>query len=91
MLFPAVRMLKQATEIIHRQQKLIVDLRDQNDRLMAEKNASEVAYMRIGRDLIEQFLISLDMPENQDVIRDRLTTSLGFYRDEIAVREEHVR
>ena len=83
MMFPTVRMLRQATAVIFRQQQQIVFLQ-------REVTACELAYMRISRDLIEQFLISLDEPENQDVIRDRLSCSLGFYRNKIAVREEHV-
>ena len=74
----------QAGKTIRRQNALIVRL--ENDRRDAE-----LAYMRISRDLIEQFLIALDKPEDHDIFRDRLHTSLGFYRDEIAVREEHVR
>ena len=66
-----------------RTQNLLIDM------LRADKNAAELAYMRIGRDLIEQFLIALDNPEGHDEYRERLATSLGFYRDEIAVREEH--
>ena len=82
-MFPAVRMLRKATSVIVWQQREIAQLRH-------DVVAAELAYMRIGRDLIEQFLIALDTPENHDEIRDRLTASLGFYRDEIAVREEHV-
>jgi hypothetical protein len=81
--FPTTRLLHQAIRTIRQQNEIIV-------RLQNDKTAAELAYMRIGRDLIEQFLISLDTPENHDVYRERLTTSLGFYRDEIAVREEHV-
>lgn len=51
---------------------------------------AELAYMRISRDLIEQFLIAIDRPEDNDVIRERLKVGLGFYRDEIAVREEQI-
>jgi hypothetical protein len=60
-------------------------------RLQQENTATELAYMRIGRDLMEQFLIALDKPEDHDEIRERLVTGLGFYRDEIAVREEQTR
>lgn len=77
------RLLYAAAQVIAEQRRLI-------DQLAAEKEASELAYMRVGRDLIEQFLITLDMPENHDEIRGRLKVSLGFYRDEIAVREEQV-
>ena len=82
-MFSTVRMLRQAAATIFRQQQHIM-------RLEHDLIASELAYMRIGRDLLEQFLIALDTPENHDEIRERLTVSLGFYRDEIAVREEHV-
>ena len=77
------RLLWQACNTIREQQDVIV-------RLQHEVVATELAYSRISRDLIEQFLIALDHPENHDGYRERLTTSLGFYRDEIAVREEHV-
>ncbi len=69
-------------------------LRSANDmiaRLQQDRDATELAYMRISRDLIEQFLIALDQPERADEFRHSLHQSLGFYRDEIAVREEHVR
>ena len=82
-MFSTVRMLRQAAHTIFRQQQHIM-------RLEHDLIASELAYMRIGRDLLEQFLIALDNPENNDDYRERLHTSLGFYRDEIAVREEHV-
>lgn len=82
MVLPSVHALRQSLRIIRKQQRIIV-------RLEQEKLATELAYMRIGRDLIEQFLITLDNPDDQDVIRDRLIVGLGFYRDEIAVREEH--
>lgn len=82
MMFPSVRLLRQAVSTIMRQQSLIVQLQ-------REKRDVELAYMRIGRDLIEQFLISLEQPENHDAYRERLTAGLGFYRDEICVREEH--
>ncbi len=77
------RIAVQAGTTIRRQQRIIAQLE-------REVVVAELAYMRIGRDLIEQFLIALDSPENHDEFRERLTTSLGFYRDEIAVREEHV-
>ncbi len=82
MLFSTTRLLIRAALTIRDQTETI-------SRLDAEKEATELAYMRIGKDLIEQFLIALDTPEDNDVIRERLKTSLGFYRDEIAVREEH--
>ncbi len=81
-MFSTVRLLYAAAQTIREQTRLIA-------RLQADHDAAELAYMRISRDLIEQFLIALDMPERNDVYRERLTTSLGFYRDEIAVREEH--
>ena len=83
-MFPTTRLLLRAAETVRAQNDVIVRL--ENDRRDAE-----LAYMRISRDLIEQFLIALDKPEDHDIFRDRLHTSLGFYRDEIAVREEHVR
>jgi len=83
MMFPSVRLLRQAASVIVRQQREI-------ERLRLEVTAAELAYMRIGRDLIEQFLIALDTPENNDEMRRRLTVGLGFYRDEIAVREEQI-
>ncbi len=76
------RLMWAAAQVIREQRQLI-------DRLEADKQATELAYMRISKDLIEQFIITLDMPENQEVIRERLFTALGFYRDEIATREEH--
>lgn len=82
MILPSVRAIREAASVIVRQQRRI-------EQLEQEVVAAELAYMRIGRDLIEQFLIALDKPEDHDVFRERLTVGLGFYRDEIAVREEH--
>lgn len=82
-MFKTMRLLYQAAQTI-RDQNRVIDL------LQQEVLTAELAYMRIGRDLIEQFLIALDKTEEHDEFRERLTTSLGFYRDEIAVREEHV-
>ena len=76
------RLLYAAAKVINEQRQIIA-------RLEAEKADLEIAYMRIGRDLLEQFLVALDTPEDNDVYRERLAVSLGFYRDEIAVREEH--
>ncbi len=84
-----MRLLARHARLMYAAAKVISEQRRLIERLEAEKDATELAYMRIGRDLIEQFIITLDMPENQEVIRDRLFTALGFYRDEIAVREEH--
>jgi hypothetical protein len=78
-----IRLLWQARRTIQAQQALIA-------RLQRETVAAELAYMRIGRDLIEQFLIALDTPENHDQYRERLASSLSVYKDEICVREEHV-
>lgn len=83
MMFASTRLLLQAAKVIRQQNQIILQLQ-------ADKNAAELAYMRIGRDMIEQFFIALDHPENHDVYRARLSRSLGFYRDEIAIREEHV-
>lgn len=82
-MFPRTRLLWQATQTINQQNEIITGL-------LYEKRDLELAYMRIGRDLIEQFLIALDKPEDHEIFRERLCESLGFYRDEIAVREEHV-
>jgi hypothetical protein len=78
-----IRLLWQARRTIQAQQALIA-------RLQQDTFAAELAYMRIGRDLIEQFLIALDTPENHDQYRERLASSLSVYKDEICVREEHV-
>lgn len=89
-MFSRTRLLWQAAQTIHAQTRIIVEQAEKIRLLQTERDCAELAYMRIGRDLIEQFLIALDTPENHDEMRERLTTSLGFYRDEIAVREEHV-
>jgi len=89
-MFRGTRLLNQAAQIIRQQRELLAAQNDTISRLQTEKVCAELAYMRISRDLIEQFLIALDTPEDHDIFRDRLYTSLGFYRDEIAVREEHV-
>lgn len=91
MIFSRTRLLWQAAQTIKQQTQLLNVQNDTIGRLQTEKVCAELAYMRISRDLIEQFLIALDTPEDHDIFRDRLHTSLGFYRDEIAVREEHVR
>lgn len=77
-------------QLLWQANELLGSLYSENIMLQHEKRAAELAYMRISRDLIEQFLIALDQPENHDQIRDRLTCSLGCYRDEIAILEEHV-
>ena len=82
-LLRSARLLWLAAEVIGQQ-------REQIEALAAERDATELAYQRICRDLMEQFLITLDQPETHDEVRARLVQSLGFYRDEIAVREEHV-
>lgn len=91
MMFRGTRLLYQAAQTIRQQNQMLIDQHQRIERLEHEKARVELAYMRIGRDLIEQFLIALDTPEDNDVIRERLTVGLGFYRDEIAVKEEHVR
>ncbi len=87
---PAVRLLIRHARLLWMAAQVINEQRRQITSLEEAKRDVELAYMRIGRDLIEQFLITLDQPELQDEIRPRLTQALGFYRDEIAVREEHV-
>lgn len=82
MLFPSARLLRQAGATIFRQQQHIT-------RLEHEVRVAELQYMRIARDLMEQFLIALDHPEDHYLFSERLNESLAFYRDEIAVREEH--
>jgi len=82
-MFSRTRLLWQAAQTIREQNAIIISLQH-------ERQCGELAYMRIGRDLIEQFLIALDHPESHDQYRQRLANSLAFYRDEIAVREEHV-
>lgn len=84
------RLLWRANQLVRRQARMIVAQNETIVRLEAEKQCVELAYMRIGRDLMEQFLVALDQPENHGMYRERLFESLGFYRDEIAVREEHV-
>ena len=91
MMFARARLLWQAAITIRDQNTIIADLAEELGRLEHEKQCVELAYMRISRDMLEQFLIALDQPENQDRFRERLHVSLGVYRDEIAVREEHVR
>jgi hypothetical protein len=83
-MFLRLRLLWQAN-------KILGDMYVRNVNLSKEKYEAELAYMRIGRDLIEQFLIALDTPENHDQYRERLASSLSVYKDEICVREEHVR
>ena len=83
MIFRTTRLLWQAIRTIGLQREAIAALEQ-------EKLMVELAYMRISRDLMEQFLIALDQPEYQDDVRENLTNAIGFYRDEIAVREEHV-
>ncbi len=82
-LLRSARLLWLAAEVIGNQREEIAALQ-------ADRDAVELAYQRICRDLMEQFLIALDQPEIHGEVRERLVQSLGFYRDEIAVREEHV-
>lgn len=62
----------------------------QQERAHRDCLGCQLAYNRICRDMLEQFLIALDQPEIHDELRARLAQSLRFYRDEIAVMEEHV-
>jgi len=80
----------QAGKTIRKQNQMLARQHEMIVRLEHEVLAAELQYMRIGRDMLEQFLIALDCPEDHDEFRERLSESLGFYRDEIAVREEHV-
>ncbi len=82
-MFGTPKLLWAAAQAIREQGRII-------QTLAAEKDAVELSYQRICRDMMEQFLITLDQPEIHDEVRARLVESLGFYRDEIAVREEHV-
>lgn len=91
MMFLGTRLLLQAARTIRLQNEILDDQNERIELLEHEKMCVELAYMRISRDLLEQFLIALDCPENHDEVRDKVFASLGFYRDEIAVREEHVR
>lgn len=84
------KLLRQADDLLAQAFAILTQQNAVIERLTQEKLDLELAHMRIGRDLIEQFLVALDQPENNDAYRRRLATSLGFYRDEIAVREEHV-
>lgn len=88
-MFTTARMIWQAALTIRDQNRLIADLAETIGRVEQEKDSVELAYMRISRDMLEQFLIALDTPEHQDEFRDRIYTSLTVYRDEIAVREEY--
>jgi hypothetical protein len=86
----AVKTLLRSARLLWLAAEVIGQQREQIETLAADRDATELAYQRICRDLMEQFLITLDMPETHDEVRARLVESLGFYRDEIAVREEHV-
>jgi hypothetical protein len=88
-MFGHARAMLRTALTVREQDRLICDLAETIGRLQHEKESVELAYMRISRDMLEQFLIALDQPENQDVFRERIHVSLGIYRDEIAVREEH--
>jgi hypothetical protein len=77
-----VRLLRESARLLREQGELI-------EHLELERRRSELMYVRIGRDLIEQFLITLDQPETHDVIRDALSQSLRVFNDQIAIIEEH--
>ena len=62
---------------------------------IAESRERELEIERLGmvrhtRSLIEQFLIALDQPEEQDALRIELIAAMLDLNDEVARREEQV-
>ena len=55
-----------------------------------EYNALRLTHVRYSRDLIAQFLVTLDQPENHEEIREKLHAALVDLSDEVARTEEHV-
>ncbi len=78
------RLLEDYSEHTARQQALL-------DMLEQEKIDVELGLTRVGRDLIGQFLIALDMPENHDDMRAALAAALVDFKDEVARLEERTR
>jgi hypothetical protein len=75
--------LKAQRDLILTQQELIAALRD-------EVRRTELEHTRISRDLIEQFLITLDRPDLQDGARDGLFRARMEFMDHVARLEEQL-
>jgi hypothetical protein len=70
-------------DMILTQQQLIAALRNQ-------VRLTELQHTRISRDLIEQFLITLDRPDLQDDARDGLFRARMEFMDHVARLEEQL-
>jgi hypothetical protein len=75
--------LKAQRDLILTQQEMIAALRDEVRRTDLERS-------RISRDLIEQFLITLDRPDLQDEARDGLFRARMEFMDHVARLEEQL-
>jgi hypothetical protein len=67
--------IKEQTRFIEIQQREIVRLK--------------LEYTRWGRDVVENFLIALDSPEDEEELRRHLSEALCDLSDEVARIEEH--
>jgi hypothetical protein len=75
--------LKAQRDLILTQQEMIAALRDEVRRTDLERS-------RISRDLIEQFLITLDRPDLQEDARDGLFRARMEFMDHVARLEEQL-
>jgi hypothetical protein len=76
-------LLAELAQVARGQQAVILSLQ-------SEIGMMKLIHARAVRDLIEQFLISLDHPEHEDELRERLFLGLRDLSDEVARLEEHV-
>ncbi len=58
--------------------------------MLQQRGRDNLETARYHRDMIEQFLIQLDMPENHDALRETLHEALRDLADQVARVEEHV-
>ena len=74
-------LLKSQAELIQIQTDLIAMLRN-------EVASTELQHTRISRDLIDQFLITLEQPELHDLAREGLLRARVEFSDQVARLEE---
>jgi len=82
-------LLRDMSDIAVEQQTVINDQRRIIDSQMREIARIKLEYTRWGRDIVGNFIIALDKPEEQEEIRDILHEALSDLSDEVARIEEH--
>lgn len=90
-LLPSLPLLLEARSLLQQSWLLI----EQQNQVIARMQNAEIdvtlAYTRISRDMVAQFLITLNLPETQEQAREGLQRSLAEFNDEIARLEEQTR